>query len=247
MMSLPPPQPFAVQSCRGRVTPPPIASPGVPDPRPASTWGEYRGGGEGSGSGGGKTAQIPVLEEGDPADRDAKIPAERFPLNNDLWEPRYLEGIGGGGKDRRQSSHTFSVSVRETLFPGFGTDRNGTEILEGKGKTPTPGPWGTGEGGVGGGAEDDRSGSLELSRIWEEGRVWKGSEDADRHWPLSSWCPSPKSSLLPLGCLQGWVFRNPRPHYASRSIPHSQLCMGGESRLTNPPHTLVRPGQGLRE
>ncbi|XP_042639179.1 napsin-A [Orycteropus afer afer] len=38
VMSLPPPQPLAAQSCRGWVTPPPNASPGSPIPAPPRLW-----------------------------------------------------------------------------------------------------------------------------------------------------------------------------------------------------------------
>ncbi|KAK2495158.1 hypothetical protein MC885_005797 [Smutsia gigantea] len=85
MMSLSPPQPLDAQSCWGWVTPPPIASPGFPHPRPASSWGEY--GGE-KAQGAVKTVQI--LEARDTGDGDSKITAERFPLNNELWKPSLL-------------------------------------------------------------------------------------------------------------------------------------------------------------
>lgn len=77
MMSLPSSAASRCPELRGWVTPPPIANPGFPHPRPASTWGEYGGGGEGKGSGGGKTAQIPVLEAGDSGEEDSKVTAER--------------------------------------------------------------------------------------------------------------------------------------------------------------------------
>lgn len=87
------------------------------------------------------------MEAGGTGDGDSKITAEEFPLNNELWKPRYLEGFRGPRIVSRVSVFSAFVSGRsssldlELIGIGAEEEERGPRSQEGESPSAIKGPW----------------------------------------------------------------------------------------------------------